>query len=95
LQVQVVTNISSKRAKSELAFITQIPRDFKCRNQNENISAKNGIKRKENIRRRGRSRSKRRRGGVKSSELDKKTCVLVKGIRVSGVRQSADKRLPK
>lgn len=41
-------------------------------------------------------KQKRRRGKVKSSELDKKTCgVLVKGTRVSGVRQSADERLPK
>lgn len=53
---------------------------------------KSGIKLKESTSRRGR----RRRGGVKSSELDKETCgVLVKGTRVSGVRQSVDERLSK
>lgn len=65
------------------------------RNWSEIIGAKSRIKRKESIRR-GKSRRRRRRGGVKSSELDKETCgVLVKGTRVSGVRQSAVERLPK
>lgn len=51
---------------------------------------------KGSIRRSGRNRRRRKRGGVKSSELDKETCgVLVKGTRVSRVRQSADERLSK
>lgn len=62
------------------------------------LNAKNGRKRKESIKRRRRREKRerrRRRGGVKSSELDKETCgVLVKGTRVSRVRQSTNERLP-
>lgn len=59
------------------------------------LNAKNGRKRKESIKRRRRRERRRRRGGVKSSELDKETCgVLVKGTRVSRVRQSTNERLP-